>query len=151
MAIDILLEIHKRGIIHNDLKPEHFVFCNNEMFLIDYGSATPINSKPEIVTPKYTSPDFYCDFELNENSDFQSLWFSLITLFQSLPWDDASLSDLDVFFLKLKMLPEKFSDPDDEENHIGLQKIPRKNELQEMATHFLKYKESRERFVDLNH
>jgi len=108
ISINILQNIHKRGIIHNDIKPEHFVFCKNTMYLVDYGSAGSLHSKPQFTTLKYSSPDFYCGLTPNEKSDFESLWFTILSLQEQLPWDVKGLSDVDIFRLKMKMLPEEF-------------------------------------------
>ena len=58
-AIDILQQIHKRGIVHKDIKPQHLVFFRNDLFLIDYGSAGPAGTESTFSTAKYASTDSY--------------------------------------------------------------------------------------------
>jgi len=55
-ALDILFQIHKRGVSHNDIKPEHIIFnSNGNMFLIDFGAATKLGDKVKIGTPQYAA------------------------------------------------------------------------------------------------
>eukprot|EP01125_Pyxidicula_operculata_P011603 TRINITY_DN3803_c0_g1_i1.p1 TRINITY_DN3803_c0_g1~~TRINITY_DN3803_c0_g1_i1.p1 ORF type:complete len:263 (-),score=34.82 TRINITY_DN3803_c0_g1_i1:364-1152(-) len=108
-ALDIIQNIHKKGIAHNDIKPEHFVFCKNDLYLIDYGAAGPIHSNPPYITEKYASPDYYSGvFDSYAKCDFDSLWFSMLSLIEPLPWDDDNLTNLDIFYFKTQMLPCKF-------------------------------------------
>jgi len=107
-AIDILQLIHKRGILHNDIKPEHLVIFQNFLYLIDYGSAGPIGTNATFCTPKFASTSSYFGV-LDEKSDFEALWFSLLSLCQQLPWDAASISAKDEFYLKLQNLPKKLA------------------------------------------
>lgn len=37
---DVLKEIHKRGFIHRDIKPDNVMFGGDNVFLIDFGCAT---------------------------------------------------------------------------------------------------------------
>eukprot|EP01125_Pyxidicula_operculata_P013310 TRINITY_DN4400_c0_g3_i5.p1 TRINITY_DN4400_c0_g3~~TRINITY_DN4400_c0_g3_i5.p1 ORF type:complete len:272 (-),score=29.52 TRINITY_DN4400_c0_g3_i5:408-1223(-) len=59
-VINILQNMHQRGIIYNDMKPNHIMFSNGNIFLIDFGSAgSPEESSP-FITNKYCSPNFNC-------------------------------------------------------------------------------------------
>jgi tRNA A-37 threonylcarbamoyl transferase component Bud32 len=44
--LDRVQKLHMNGYIHNDLKPEHFLFETNDpssiIYLIDFGLAAPI-------------------------------------------------------------------------------------------------------------
>lgn len=53
-AIDILQEIHQRGIVHKDIKPQHLIISNNNLYIIDYGAAGPPGPAP-VETPKFSS------------------------------------------------------------------------------------------------
>eukprot|EP01124_Arcella_intermedia_P037137 TRINITY_DN9877_c0_g1_i3.p1 TRINITY_DN9877_c0_g1~~TRINITY_DN9877_c0_g1_i3.p1 ORF type:complete len:730 (+),score=167.43 TRINITY_DN9877_c0_g1_i3:34-2190(+) len=101
-AVDILHGIHKRGIMHNDIKPDHFVIKNNAMYLIDYGCSGPIGIPSKLETPKFAS---YFGFE-SEKKDFESLWYSFLSLCMKLPWDKNEIQELEELNLRLKYSPE---------------------------------------------
>jgi len=105
-AIDILQAIHSRGFIYGDFKPEHFIFCKGTMYLIDYGSAVPSSSSVRLATLLYASLDVHIGAKLDFKSDFESLWYVLLSLCQPLPWESCT-SPWDVMTLKSKLLPEK--------------------------------------------
>ena len=59
-AFDILEELHTRGMLHNDITPNHLMFDRfGSMFLIDFGAATPIGHPTKFSTDKYSSVDTY--------------------------------------------------------------------------------------------
>lgn len=52
-VIQILHNIHKHGLSHNDIKPDHIVFDCQGLFLIDFGACTELGSKILFITPKF--------------------------------------------------------------------------------------------------
>jgi serine/threonine protein kinase len=60
-AVNILKAIHSRGYLYLDLKPEHFVFQGDKLYLIDYGSTIKMDSNVSSyrITPKYSSTDYF--------------------------------------------------------------------------------------------
>uniref|UniRef100_A0A6B2LN39 Protein kinase domain-containing protein n=1 Tax=Arcella intermedia TaxID=1963864 RepID=A0A6B2LN39_9EUKA len=101
-AINILHGIHERGIVHNDIKPEHLVIKDDTMYLIDYGCSGPIGIPSKLETPKFAS---YFGFE-SEKKDFESLWYSFLSLCMKLPWDKNEIQELEELNLRLKYSPE---------------------------------------------
>jgi serine/threonine protein kinase len=84
-ALDVLEHIHKAGIVHRDIKPQHFVRDkNNEWNLIDFGLATSFldesnahireSPKDHIVgSPKYVSWFVHGGRDVVRRDDFLSL------------------------------------------------------------------------------
>ncbi|MCE1245546.1 MAG: serine/threonine-protein kinase [Firmicutes bacterium] len=77
LALDILKYIHKKGIIHRDIKTEHFILENssNRYFLVDFGTARfakPAAVKTAIGTHGFASPEHY-EGKADAVSDIYSL------------------------------------------------------------------------------
>lgn len=104
-AIDILQQIHKQGIVHRDIKPVHLVVCRHSLYLIDYGNAGPIGTNATFYTEKFASPRSLIGVS-DERSDFETLWFTLLSCCQKLPWDKENISEKELFVLKMKSLPQ---------------------------------------------
>eukprot|EP01124_Arcella_intermedia_P012809 TRINITY_DN1918_c0_g1_i1.p1 TRINITY_DN1918_c0_g1~~TRINITY_DN1918_c0_g1_i1.p1 ORF type:complete len:302 (-),score=38.88 TRINITY_DN1918_c0_g1_i1:144-1049(-) len=102
-AIDILEAIHKRGVIHKDIKPSHLVFFQNSLYLIDFGAAGPPGPS-DLVTWRFASIlGHFKGLDLDEKSDFESLWFSFLSLHGKLPWDGVDQGN--ALTLKLRSKP----------------------------------------------
>ena len=102
LAIQILQQlnnIHKNGILHNDVKPENFVYdkISNKFKLIDFGLSdfflennkhVPFTKKcPRFGTLRYMSINAHSKFSLSRRDDLISLSYSLIYLLRiKLPW-----------------------------------------------------------------
>lgn len=80
----LVAEMHQRGVIHNDLKPENIVRCiDGRLVLLDFGSATRceplwkklIYRKPVMVhgTPPYLAPEVALGHMPSPASDLWSL------------------------------------------------------------------------------
>jgi len=104
-AIDIIQSIHSRGFVYGDFKPEHFVFYDKKMYLVDYGTAALSGQKSLYWTPTYSSTNVDAGLCVGFNSDFESLWFVLLSLCQPLEWNYTN-SALELLSFKLKSLPE---------------------------------------------
>uniref|UniRef100_A0A6B2LEM3 Protein kinase domain-containing protein n=1 Tax=Arcella intermedia TaxID=1963864 RepID=A0A6B2LEM3_9EUKA len=105
-AIDILQNIHSKGFLYGDFKPEHFVFQNGKMYLVDYGST--ISAEEEtfpVFTPLYASLDMHSGCKVDERSDLESLWFVILSLSQPLPWATKT-NLLEIISSKYQSLPE---------------------------------------------
>eukprot|EP01124_Arcella_intermedia_P031934 TRINITY_DN7343_c0_g1_i2.p1 TRINITY_DN7343_c0_g1~~TRINITY_DN7343_c0_g1_i2.p1 ORF type:complete len:699 (+),score=179.91 TRINITY_DN7343_c0_g1_i2:26-2122(+) len=107
-AIEILEQIHQRGILHKDIKPDHLVFSHNKLYLIDYGCAGPADVEAQYETPQYSSLSTFIGCPESEKMDFESLWFSLISLIKPLPWDATEdIHPNKMLRLKLRSLPDR--------------------------------------------
>jgi serine/threonine protein kinase len=102
--LNIVEEIHNRGIIHRDIKPANFLIRTNEqniseLYLIDFGlsraymleehSPIKINEKC-IGTPRYMSVATQQGLTSSRRDDLESLGYILIFLQKGeLPWEKA--------------------------------------------------------------
>lgn len=88
--INILKDIHQKGILHRDIKPENICFKNNEPYIIDFGMAkTFINNNKHIDekkinsiigTPNYVSINVINMIEPSRRDDLESLIYIMIFL-----------------------------------------------------------------------
>lgn len=104
-VIKILEKIHSLGVIHRDMKPDHFLFWKNEWYLIDFGFATfslttntadfsNENIKREYIigTPNYISIPIHNGFSPTARDDLISLGYIFLEVGLSLavgerlPW-----------------------------------------------------------------
>ena len=80
--------LHKRGVIHNDLKPDNILISHSadRLKLIDFGLA---DSDAEYAlrtlgcTPRYASPELQCRGEVDARSDIYSLGVIMSEMFGS--------------------------------------------------------------------
>lgn len=74
-------EMHRRGVIHRDLKPESYVFRNNNPRLIDFGFATRAPSKKDedCGTEGYMAPEVLKDNIWTKASD---VWAFGVTMYE---------------------------------------------------------------------
>jgi serine/threonine protein kinase len=98
-CINILSEIHKRHVIHRDIKPHHFMIKKGELFLIDFGLATftiddngePVKDTTQeniIGTPNYISINHHYGHKPNKRDDLISLGYMMLKLIHgTLPWE----------------------------------------------------------------
>ncbi len=103
-----VVSIHERGIIHKDLKPEHFFFDREHperIKLIDFGIATRLTREAEFGSaltelegsPAYISPEQTgrMNRAVDDRSDLYSLGVTLYELFTGrLPFDSTDLLEL---------------------------------------------------------
>ena len=102
--LNIIKNVHSKGIIHRDIKPENFVFTIDmrELVLIDFGLSKLYldgskNHKRQNKTEKligclhYASINSHDKIELSRRDDLISLFYSLIYMFfGKLPWNNIS-------------------------------------------------------------
>ena len=100
--LKILKEYHKRGYIHNDVKPSNFLLRPGSpdfLVLIDFGLSKayidPKTGRPVKVrqfagfkgTKKYASPNAHIGFDLTVRDDMYSWFYTIVELSSgSLPW-----------------------------------------------------------------
>ena len=102
--LNIIKNVHSKGIIHRDIKPENFVFTIDmrELVLIDFGLSKLYldgskNHKRQNKTEKligclhYASINSHDKIDLSRRDDLISLIYSFIYMFfGKLPWNNIS-------------------------------------------------------------
>lgn len=105
--LEVLKNVHNKGIIHRDIKPENYVFTIDmqELILIDFGISkiyldSAKNHKPQRYTDQlvgclqYASIHSHNYIELSRRDDIISLAYSLMYLFcGKLPWDQLQVTN----------------------------------------------------------
>lgn len=99
-CIDIIESIHKNFIIHRDIKPQNFMICSGDIYLIDFGLSTfyigenrehIIDSSSHeyiIGTPKYVGFNIHDGVTPSRRDDLISLGYMYIWMIcGELPWD----------------------------------------------------------------
>ena len=117
-AIDILKNIHDKGLVHRDIKPENLMLdCDGNINFIDFGLSKLIISnnihisfkdgKSLIGTAKFCSINSHKGYELSRRDDIESLIYSFAFLKnKTLPWDEnkdsGEKSDIQEKILQIK-------------------------------------------------
>lgn len=103
----LLGDIHNRGIIHRDIKPDNLLFHQNKLHLIDFGLSKRYLDESNVHIPRlegkqfrgtlrYASTNMHQGIENSRRDDLESLGYVLIYLAKgSLPWQGLKINSGD--------------------------------------------------------
>ena len=88
--LELLQSLHKKGVIHNDIRPGNILIDGESIHLIDFGMATNIGDEPKrkiLFSLQYASPELILNQIqiLNSTSDLFSFALVLIQLLNGKP------------------------------------------------------------------
>ena len=116
--IDIIRDVHEKGIIHRDVKPENILCQNGNLFFIDFGLAIPFMNEEQHIDNKINSSITgtleFCSKFVNEyqypsrRDDIYSILYILIYLNDgSLPWTGLKIIS-SVLEMKMNIINKRF-------------------------------------------
>ncbi len=80
-----LHQLHQHNVLHLDLRPENIIVTENEVYIIDFGTARCYNGEVDydyIHHPMYTAPEFANEYTINPDIDWYAvgvIWYILLT------------------------------------------------------------------------
>lgn len=117
--IDLMKEIHSKGFIHRDIKPDNFVLDKtglNKLFCIDFGLATKYKKRDDshvkmtknhkfLGTARYSSIASHIGHSQSRKDDLEAIGYLLVYLYRgSLPWMKIKHKDK---YERYRMIGEK--------------------------------------------
>jgi serine/threonine protein kinase len=81
-TVTALLEIHRRGVLHRDVNPYNLIVVNEDIKVIDFGSAVRLSESPGGfgATPAYASLNYRSGGDPCAMDDFESLCYTVYAL-----------------------------------------------------------------------
>lgn len=108
-AAQALAELHKRGIVHHDIKPSNIlVTSTGGVKLIDFGIARLAGKESDkiILTPGYAPPEQYSSTPTDPRSDIFALGMTLYTLVTGKHPPERPFTPVDMSLVPDKIKPE---------------------------------------------
>lgn len=103
--LDIVIEIHNRGIIHCDLKPSNIMLYRDKVYIIDFGIASALGHTSFLGygSPLYCSPEQIKNQNLTIHSDIYSIGIIMYKLFTGkLPFTSKNNDRKEILTMHLK-------------------------------------------------
>ena len=111
--IKIIENIHNKGVIHRDIKPDNFMYKNGKLYLLDYGLATMYLDNGEIHKPEnkisniigsinYISVNVHKYILPSRRDDIESIIYVLFYLYNKLEWEN--LTEIEIKNKKYNLL-----------------------------------------------
>jgi len=95
----VFSDIHRRGVIICDFKPDHIIISFRGIYIIDFGGSYQIGKDRPIYlfTTNFASYSALCLKDLKPEDDIESLILSLLYLFDRsvIPWWQRELSEIE--------------------------------------------------------